>query len=369
VSTACDSCLRFSGLVAHLAPRIAAALDRPGRPPAGILALDEDSLIAAVAGRRAAAASAYVEGFDAPAAHERLTATGLHAVCRHDVTYPARLRELADPPAVLYLTAPASRLAELAAEPIVTIVGARSASPYGLEMARTLGRGLGAAGVTVGSGLALGIDGAAHEGVLAARGGRPIAVLACGADLAYPRRHRRLYERVREAGIVASELPPGSTPFRWSFPARNRIMAALAEMTVVVEAAESSGSLITARFAEDLGRDVGAVPGRATSRVAAGSNRLLREGAAVVRSTEDVLDDVFGVGARSESAAAHDRLSGIDERLRRILDSVEAGGSVAEIARMEGIPAAEVRAALGGLEIAGLVRRDAFGSYERTALG
>src|SRR3954471_2453195 len=158
-----------------------------------------------------------------------------------------------------------------------------------------MGRGLGVAGVTVISGLALGIDAASHRGALAG-GGAALAVLACGPDLAYPRRHLRLYEEIVDRGVVVSELEPGTQPFQWSFPARNRIMAALAELVVVVEAREASGSLITSPFATQLGRDVAVLPGQVTARVAAGSNGLLREGATLVRNAEDVLDELFGVG-------------------------------------------------------------------------
>ena len=185
----------------------------------------------------------------------------------------------------------------VAEEPAVTIVGTRRASPYGTEVAYALGRGLGASGVPVISGLALGIDGTAHRGCLDG-GGVPVAVVAGGPDVVYPRRHRSLHEKVRAAGLVLSELPPGTEPYRWSFPARNRIMAGLARMTLVVEAADPSGSLITAEFAKDLGRCVAAVPGRITSTVARGTNNLLKDGATPISGTEDVLDELFGVGVR-----------------------------------------------------------------------
>jgi DNA protecting protein DprA len=164
------------------------------------------------------------------------------------------------------------------------------------KVAHALGRGLAAAGVTVVSGLALGIDAAAHRGALAA-GGEPLGVLAGGVDVPYPRRNRALHAHVHADGVLVSELPPAHRPQRWSFPARNRIMAALGRLTVVVEAAESSGTLITAEFAAQLGRELGAVPGHVTAQGAAGSNRLLREGAAVIRSPEDALDELLGVGA------------------------------------------------------------------------
>jgi DNA protecting protein DprA len=275
-----------------------------------------------------------------------------------------------------------------------------------------LGRGLCAAGVTVVSGLALGVDAAAHRGALAA-GDAAIAVLACGADVAYPPSHRGLYERIRSRGVVVSELPPGTPPMRWSFPARNRLMAALGELTVVVEAKERSGSLITATFAEQLGRDVGAVPGQVTGKRAAGSNRLLRDGARVIRGPEDVLDELFGIGEgaavgpsgddrrpvdateaaqdgakragvngdgeagelrrrREHLAAALEAPSGardLEPRARRVLEAVEAGHGVEAIGAAARLSAAEVRAALGRLELVGLVARDGLGTYQRTGRG
>jgi len=367
MSTACDACLRQSALVGRLALRIADALGRPRRTPNGLLALSEEDLVEAVAGRDAEAVRRFLAGFRPQDARGRVADESLWCVCRHDALYPDRLLELGDPPSVLYLTSEPERLVSLLADPVVTLVGARRASPYGLEVARALGRGLAAAGITVTSGLALGIDAAAHEGALAVSGAHPIAVLACGAEQPYPRRHRRLHERIREAGTVISELPPGTRPFRWSFPARNRIMAALAQVTVVVEAAECSGSLITAQFAEDLGRDVAAVPGRVTTSVAAGSNRLLRDGAGVIRCTEDLLDDVYGVGGWGVGDRPALPAPDLEPDLQRVLEGVEAGEGVTTISRSTGLAAQDVRAALGRLELGGFVRRGSLGGYERVA--
>jgi DNA processing protein len=250
----------------------------------------------------------------------------------------------------------------------VAIVGTRNPSPYGTEVAYSLGRGLGAAGVPVVSGLALGIDATAHRGCLAGSG-LPVAVLACGADVVYPRRHRRLHERIRESGLVLAELPPGTQPFRWSFPARNRIMAALARMTVVVEAADPSGSLITTDFARDLGRSVAAVPGRVTSRVARGTNGLLRDGAVPITGAEDVLDELFGAGMRQVPAQEATLPEPADPGLARVLEAAERLGSVAAIAEAVSLTSGETRAALGRLEAEGyLVRRD-LGGWERTLGG
>ena len=365
--TVCEPCLRRSYLIAHLAPRIAGLLDRPRSRPARLLELDEEALIDQVAGPSGAdAAKEFIAQFDPDQALDTLVDTHITAVCRHAAQYPARLMQLGDPPAVLYCTGPAERLAELTAEPAATVVGTRKPSPYGQAVAHELGRGLGAAGITVVSGLALGIDALAHEGALAGRG-RPIAVLACGANLPYPARHRALYRRARDAGIVLSELPPGSRPFRWSFPARNRIMAALGEVTVVVEAADPSGSLLTAGFALDLGRTVGVVPGQVTTRVAEGSNRLLREGAAAILSTKDVLDEMFGAdqGPRRPCEGARARVLALEPPLRAVLDGVEAGEGVGEIAARTGLSAPAVRAALGELELEGLIVSGGVGCYQR----
>ena len=365
--TVCEPCLRHSHLIAHLAPRIAGMLDRPTGRPGGLLALDEDALIERVATpARADGARSFLERFDPDRALEGLVEPGIAAVCRHAAQYPGGVAQLSDPPRVLYCTGTPERLQQLTGGPVATVVGARRPSPYGLQVARQLGRRLAAAGVTVASGLALGIDAEAHEGALDT-GGRPIAVLACGPDLAYPARHAGLYSRVREAGIVLSELPPGRRAFRWSFPARNRIMAALGAITVVVEAADPSGSLITAGFAADLGRTVGAVPGKVTSRRAAGSNRLLRDGARPILGAEDVLDDLFGVGCGPQGPRSPVRKlePQIEPRLRAVLDGVEVGESVGEIAGRTGLSAAAVRAALGELELKGLIVAGAVGWYER----
>jgi DNA processing protein len=360
VTSACDACLRRAFLVARLAPHIAGLLQRPRPRPHGLLALSDEQLIAAVLGRPDSAMLARLESFDAGNAREKVAAAGSWDVCAHSPSYPAGLSQLSDPPAVLFGTGRPAALEELGREPAVAIVGTRRPSAYGEEIAYALGRGLGVAGLGVVSGLALGIDGIAHRGSLEGRG-TPVAVLAGGPDLPYPRRHRWLYERVRSRGAVLSELPPGQRAFRWSFPARNRIMAGLAEMTIVVEAAELSGSLITAEFARDIGRLVGAVPGRVTSRVAAGSNRLLQDGAAVVMGVEDILDQLYGVGSRPPPP-----LEAPDgEHLRAVLAAVEESSDPAQIPARARLDAAATRSALGRLESEGWIARDPLGGYER----
>lgn len=369
--TACASCLRRSYLIAHLAPRIAGILGRPGGRPRGLLGSDESNLIEQLTTPTGAdAAREFLRGFVAERARESIATAGITPICQHAEEYPDGLRQPTDRPSVIYSTADRSRFRELLSEPAATVVGTRQASPYAGEVAAELGRGLTAAGVAVVSGLALGIDACAHRGVLD-RGGRPIAVLACGADIAYPARHRILYRRIRESGVVLSELPPGSRPFRWSFPARNRIMAALGQITVVVEAADPSGSLITAGFAAELGRTVGAVPGAVTSRKAAGTNRLLRDGAATIRGTEDVLDEMFGAGngPAGPRRPPPAREAALPPGLRVVLDGVEIGESAGQIAARTGMSAAAVRAALGELELEGLIVAGGLGGYQRAASG
>ena len=361
----CDGCLRRGHLIAHLAPRIAGLLDRPaGRVP-GLLALSDEELIEAATGVGGEDdAFAFLERFQAAPARDHLARAGVMALCTHAQSYPPLLLELADPPAVLFGVGREAALGALRAEPAVAIVGTRRASAYGAEVAYALGRGLGAAGVPVVSGLALGIDGHAHRGCVAGSG-VPIAVLACGPDLAYPRRHRGLHESVARAGLVLSELPPGAEPFRWSFPARNRIMAGLSQLTVVVEAADPSGSLITSDFARDLGRSVAAVPGRITSSLARGTNGLLRDGAAPVTGTEDVLDQLFGAGAGRGRIVPPPEPA--DPLLRAVLAAVENSSSAGSIATAASVTVAEARAALGRLEREGhLVRREP-GAWERAA--
>jgi DNA processing protein len=360
---ACDDCLRRGALVAQLAPRIAGLLERPLKRASALLSLSDYDLMDAAAGDRRPAAEASYRRFRPESARELLARSGCEAVCRHRAGYPELLRNLTDPPNPLYVRGGVERLARLAAEPGVAIIGARQASEYAREVASEMGRGLAAAGVTVISGLALGVDAASHRGAVASSG-TAIAVLACGPDWVYPRWHARLYEQVLERGVVVSELAPGSRPYQWSFPARNRIMAALARLVVVVEARESSGSLITVEFAVELGRDVAAVPGQVTSRVAAGSNRLLHDGAAVVRGAEDVLDIVFGVGNRPLPA---DPPPPLEPPLRMVLDAIEVRDSLQAAGARAGLSAGGLRAALGRLESLGLVRSDGLGGYERRA--
>jgi DNA processing protein len=361
---ACDACLRRAHLIARLAPRIAGLLDRPRSRLRGLLALEEPELLAAVGGGQAEELASQLDRFDAGVERERLDSAGVEGVCGHSPAYPPLLSDLHDPPAVLFGRGRLEALDRLQEEPAVAIVGTRNPSPYGVEVAYSLGRGLGAARVPVVSGLALGIDGTAHRGCLDGNG-LPVAVLAGGIDVVYPRRHRRLHQRVSEKGIVLSELPPGTQPYRWSFPARNRIMAGLARMTVVVEAADPSGSLITTDFARDLGRSVAAVPGPVTSRFARGTNGLLKDGAVPITGTEDVLDELFGVGVRAAVQQGNPEPEPEDPVLARVLEAAEKTGSVTAIAQATRLSTGESRAALARLEAEGYLVRRSLGGWDR----
>ena len=213
--------------------------------------------------------------------------------------------------------------------------------------------------MTVVSGMALGIDSAAHEGALAG-GQATVAVLAGPAERAYPASKRALYRRIRVAGAVISALPPGVSLRRWMFPARNRIIAALSAMTVVVEAGHRSGALLTAAHARELARAVGAVPGRVTSPASAGPNSLLARDAAVVRDSQDVLDTLFGAGTR---AAATDFRPELDREQAALLDQIAAGHAGAEALARAGVPADRGLAVLAELELAGYIRRAAGGRF------
>jgi DNA processing protein len=337
----CDGCLRRGLLLAALAGRLDFARSGVDRL-AALLALGDDELVAALGWTGAAPA------VDVPAARERAATAGLDVVCMHDEGFPERLRGLPWSPRALYVAG-----APLEEMPAAALVGARRATAQGLEIAHGLGRGLGAAGVTVVSGMALGVDAAAHAGALGARG-RTVAVLATGADVPYPASKRRLYREILESGgSVVSELPPGTTARRWAFPARNRLIALLSAATVVVEAERKSGSLITAWFAREAGRDVAAVPGTVTSPLAAGPNALLYDGAFVLRDAQDALDLVMGVGWVQERSL--DPAEVLESRLRGVYEAIARGE--------DPVPGQRTSAALAELELLGLIARSPGGRY------
>ena len=215
----------------------------------------------------------------------------LHILTYQDAAYPVRLKNIADPPIVLYYK---GRLPEFDALPVIGVVGTRRASAYGLQTAKRMGYQIGKCGGIVVSGMAYGIDGMAMAGALTA-GQVTVGVLGCGADVVYPLSNRALFRDVETYGCILSEFPPGTPPAKWTFPKRNRIISGLSCGVLVVEAPEKSGALITARLAADQGRDVFAVPGNIDIPTFEGSNRLIRDGAIMVSSGWDVVSEYEGL--------------------------------------------------------------------------
>jgi DNA processing protein len=348
VIDSCERCLRRTALVAALAPRIERAATRGGGSQARqILALSDRKLVAAMGLERSP-----LRGDEPERISRAAEQADMWAVCRHAAPYPARLADLGgERPAVLFGIG-RRHLVEPFGGAAVTIVGARRASSYGRATAYALALPLASAGLTVVSGMASGVDVAAHRGALDA-GGQTVAVLGTGADVPYPVGERSTYERIARTGAIVSEMPPGSRPYRWSFPARNRIMAALGSMTVVVEAARRSGSLITAEMAQDLARDVGAVPGRVDGRLAAGPNALLADGAILIRDAQDVRDAVLGPGHITADELTQEHL---DPELDAVLEAVEGGaGTPDQVAERTSLGASAAAAALARLEVIGRI--------------
>ena len=289
--------------------------------------------------------AAHVRVFDAQAYEQRLGARGFRFLARSAPHFPPLLRAVHDPPPGLFVRGVPPP--ELLSRPAVAVVGARACSGYGASVARMLARDLAAAGLVVVSGLARGVDAEAHRGALEA-GGTTVAVLGCGVDRDYPAAHAELARRIAERGLLVSEYAPGVEPAPWRFPARNRIIAGLCAATVVVEARERSGALITADLALEEGREVFAVPGEITSALSAGTNDLLKLGASPLTCAADVLS-CFGIEAGPAAVAAVEGTAG---RLLELLREAPAGAD--ELARRAALDAGLVARALVELELAGL---------------
>jgi DNA processing protein len=281
-----------------------------------------------------------------------------------DPDYPARLKAIHDPPPVLSVTGTLSEADHHA----VAVVGARHATPAGCLVTERLGRGLAEAGVTVVSGLARGIDATAHRSALEV-GGRTIAVLGCGIDRTYPTEHRALRKEIEEQGAVLSELPLGAPPHASHFPKRNRIISGLSLGVVVVEAAPQSGSLITAQLAAEQGREVFAVPGSVQSEQSRGANGLIKQGAKLVETVEDILDELAPQFEPSFRARMQDRRAALTRPVqsgRLVLERDEAALYAAlseepvhidELIVKTGLPAASVSGLLLSLELKGVIRQ------------
>ncbi len=293
---------------------------------------------------------------DASAIVDECAAAGIDVIWEEHPRYPRLLREIPDPPPLLFARGELKPEDELA----IAIVGTRHASHYGLTMAERLGGGLARAGLTVVSGLARGIDAAAHRGALAA-GGRTVAVLGTGVDEIYPPEHADLAQDILRQGAVISEFPPHSAPHGGRFPQRNRIISGMTLGTIVVEAGEKSGALITARHAMEQNREVFAVPGHADQLQSRGCHRLLRDGATLVERPEDVLEQL---GPLTRPVPSGDNIVRKPAELtlnpieQQILQAVEADPTpIDRLIDATALSAAQVLATLSVLEMRHLVRR------------
>lgn len=301
--------------------------------------------------------------FDAGAAERRLEERGIRAITLADEEYPERLRGIPDSPPALFVNG------ELPAGPAVAIVGSRKCTVSGIEAARELGRALGERGVCVVSGLALGIDAAAHEGALLGDG-LTVGVLGCGIDVIYPKRNRELYGRVSRDGAVISEYYLGEAPLAWRFPARNRIIAGLCETLVVVEAAERSGALITARHALDSGADVWAVPGPIGIVECRGSNKLLADGAGVLWDIPEFVEAAAPLQEelprRKDREAGTKLPAGLPEHEAAVLSGVGFEPTEVDvISTRSGVGMRDLLPALTMLELKGYVGRNVSGAFVR----
>jgi DNA processing protein len=342
------------------ARRLRRLLDHYGDPEATLNASDRDL-------RSLGFNDSVIERFHAAATAplqselSRMKSLGIRAIPWDHPCYPPALAEIYDPPVALFLRGellPADSFA-------IGIVGSRRASSYGKDVAERLARELSEIGFTVVSGLARGVDTAAHQGVLAS-GGRTIGVLGCGVDIAYPASNRGLIERVIQSGAVMSEFAPGTTPDAWRFPARNRIISGLSKGIVVCESGTSSGALITVNYALEQGREVFAVPGSVETGANGGCHQLLREGAGLVESAKDVLEALGMSSVKPKSPEPSAALSPDEQRLLDLVgfDRKSADDLIDE----SGLKPSEANAALMMLELYGKVKKIEGGFYVRTSL-
>lgn len=297
--------------------------------------------------------------------------TNISAISQGDVKFPTALAAIHDPPQTLWIRGDVEALRV----PSVAIVGSRAASPYAIEVARQLGADLARRNVVVVSGLARGVDSAAHRGALDG-GGITIAVFGCGVDVIYPPEHRELAGRILERGALVSEFPPGMPPLKHNFPQRNRIISGLSLAVVIVEAAEGSGSLITADFALEQGRAVLAVPGNVLGGRNSGAHALLKDGAKLVECADDILEEL-PLSPTQTSAEIEDLGSGISSAKESkkpnpasqdpVLRSMDDGDAYEfdEIAERSGLDRAKLLPRLLELELAGAVRRVDGGRFVR----
>lgn len=341
-----------------------------GGDPRRILGADRRSLesVRGVGPETSASLNGWRQHFDVAREEQRLAQAGATFLTSADEGYPSLLKEIHDPPIGLY-----RKGGYLFDRPNIAIVGSRRTTLYGQAVARKLGGDLARLGYCVVSGLARGIDTAAHEGALEA-GGRTAAVLGTGIDIIYPSENLGLYRRIAETGAVLTEFPFGRKADKQSFAMRNRIVAGMSVAVVVVESDVNGGAMITARFAGEQGRLLFAVPGRIDQPTSAGCHQLIRDGATLLTSVDDILSELSylggmqpaPIGGAAPVAVPDQRRTGLGESERRVLDQFAGGGILAldDVAAASGLAVAEVSASLMLLELKRLVAKRADGRFE-----
>jgi DNA processing protein len=366
------------GLGARTAGKL---LDRFHTPSAIFRASRTELEAAGVSGAVAQSIASGCTFEDAAAQHEKMAEAGVFGICINGPQYPRLLREIFDPPIFLY----ARGRVELLQSIMLGVVGTRRATPYGLAVSERLSADLSHAGITIVSGMARGIDTAAHKGALSVGGGT-VAVLGCGVDIVYPSENRKLMEEIASKGLILSEFPMGATAFPQNFPIRNRIISGLGVGVLIVEGAQYSGSTITARLAIDQGREVFAVPGNITSKLSWAPNLLIKQGARLVQDWNDVVSELppesrrhlIELG-RQKILAENGTATGnpvqaslldsrspqrggpaLDATARRALEKLQVDAPIHLddlIEKMEDISSTELIAALFELEMLGLVKQ------------
>jgi DNA processing protein len=358
IDGACRECMRRSWLLSELS-KLLNYSSRNESKLLELLGMGDEDLIQSIAGRRREELREHWERFELD---ELEVAPNVETVCKHSPSYPRSLRECKGAPTMLHVIGGRERLSKMLGEPAVAIVGSQQPTDYGMEMASSLARGLAKNGVTVLSGLANGIAAAAHAGALEVDG-PTVTVMAGGVDVIKPASRRGLYERVTARGCAVAELPCGFQRRRWSEPARARTVAGLAWLTLVVEADDSKRELTSAHAAQTMERSVAAVPGRVTSPVSGGTNRLLKEGARMVRGPGDALDLLYEQIWPHKHRPPSPEPANLEPRLQTVLEQVGAGKDTPGKLTSTGHDPDETMLALTELELMGLLARGDGGRY------
>ncbi len=352
------------GLTPGLGPRMAGKLLQDFGSPEAIF----NASLSALESKRlpAAVAQAIHTRQSLSAASKELAqvqAVGCQLVTWDEPNYPQRLREIYDPPPLLYVRGNV----ELLGRHAISVVGSRRPTPYGNQMAQRLAKDLAKCGLVIASGLARGIDSCAHKGALSSETGATIGVLGCGIDVVYPKENKKIFEEITRRGAIITEFPMGTFPAPQNFPIRNRIIAGMSLGVLVVEGAQYSGSLITARLAMEFGREVYGVPGNATQPSSFGPNQLIKQGAKLVTSWEDVIEElptpvrsqllpVETANSEERAKLVHESLAPAERTLYDLLTEDESR-HIDDMVELSGLTSSEVLAALFDLELKGVVRQ------------